>query len=67
MDFEATCPYCKKVSVFTAYAGPKDLKGSSTQTCPHCGANIETQLLLALKAGGFGSDVPRPRRSLHSR
>ena len=67
MDFEATCPYCKKVSVFTAYAGPKDLKGSPTQTCPHCGANIDTRLLLALKAGGLGSPVPRPRRSLHSK
>lgn len=67
MEAEAICPYCKTEFVFQATSGPKDIKGSSTQTCPHCGAVLDTKLLLTLKAGGYGAREIKPVRSLHAK
>ena len=67
MDAQVKCPYCKEEFVIAAFAGPKDLKGSPNQTCPHCKANIDTRLLLSLMAGGFGARTPVPVRSLHAK
>lgn len=67
MDIQAKCPYCKENVVVNADPGIKGEKAPATQTCPNCQASIDTKLLLALGAGGYGAPEIRPEHRLHAK
>lgn len=67
MDIKAKCPYCKEDFVISTDPGVKGEKVPATQTCPNCQAQIDTQVLLAMRAGGYGAPEIKPVRSLHAK
>ena len=60
MDIKTKCPYCKSDFVFEVGSLENAVKDTPTQTCPNCRASIDTQLLLALRAGGYGVRELKP-------
>ena len=60
MDIRTKCPYCESDFVFSVGSIENAVKDTPTKTCPYCQATIDTQLLIALRAGGYGNREMKP-------
>lgn len=65
MNIEATCPYCN--TDFIIELETKGMMGTSTQACPNCQANIDTQLLLALASAQRRVSKIQPKIHRHTK